>query len=487
MSIETESNYSDIPEITETFSIEKEATETEKKTNSIAITSIPPAEDDDMEWEALCAQARASTISEIDWEKTNNPKPVGIFGRFFASVAETVSNCWHEHLIHVVSTPTEDRYIGSCDRHGNKSGYGTCYYANGLKYVGEWERGQRHGQGTMECKGSKYVGGWKNGEMNGEGIYSLTDENLSIRGTWSQGQLPGNRSHLSNPLFLNGVLNKTIFCSEITTMGILVDNLRQKNSTQYAPIIEAFDSAIDSARTTKTKEFAEQVHKDLIDGKSRLISFIAHNHAMLLEIVPKGEFFIFKMYNSGGGLRNHHPKNIDNGRYQTMIQIQVPKTNLNPSIIENFLRVNGRSRSVEEDYQLLTNCEGAVQLKNDESVVWQKPQKGGNCSIESVFAYLKNTLGEQDYHEMRLEFFEDCIREIEKSQDPSALEFLPLLHAKITERKRRNPELEKVRKERLEIKEDASEDLSGHSIPIKDDDTTNFFKAYGTEVFQVMY
>ena len=45
---------------------------------------------------------------------------------------------------------------------------GTRAYANGDKYVGEWEGGKRNGRGTyIKVNGDKYVGEWKDGLRNG--------------------------------------------------------------------------------------------------------------------------------------------------------------------------------------------------------------------------------------------------------------------------------------------------------------------------------
>jgi hypothetical protein len=46
---------------------------------------------------------------------------------------------------------------------------GTFTWADGGKYVGDWENGKRHGRGTYEDdKGNRYVGGWKNDQKDGD-------------------------------------------------------------------------------------------------------------------------------------------------------------------------------------------------------------------------------------------------------------------------------------------------------------------------------
>ena len=56
---------------------------------------------------------------------------------------------------------------------------GTDTFARGLKYVGEWSDGKRHGQGIYTfANGSKYVGEFRDGRYNGQGTRTA---NLLIR------------------------------------------------------------------------------------------------------------------------------------------------------------------------------------------------------------------------------------------------------------------------------------------------------------------
>lgn len=52
-----------------------------------------------------------------------------------------------------------------------RDGYGVYYYVNGDRYEGEWKEHLRHGQGTYNYSetGSKYVGLWRKGKMTGHG------------------------------------------------------------------------------------------------------------------------------------------------------------------------------------------------------------------------------------------------------------------------------------------------------------------------------
>ena len=59
---------------------------------------------------------------------------------------------------------------------------------NGSRYVGEWEDGKKHGQGTYTfLNGDKYEGEWKEGEQD-EGTHTWSDR-FKYVGSWKGGQM----------------------------------------------------------------------------------------------------------------------------------------------------------------------------------------------------------------------------------------------------------------------------------------------------------
>jgi hypothetical protein len=64
----------------------------------------------------------------------------------------------------------QSKYYDNC--------FGTYTYANGDKYVGEWNDGKQNGQGTYyfigdnQFKGDKYVGEFKDGKYDGQGTFA---------------------------------------------------------------------------------------------------------------------------------------------------------------------------------------------------------------------------------------------------------------------------------------------------------------------------
>lgn len=52
--------------------------------------------------------------------------------------------------------------------------------ANGCVYVGEFRRGERHGEGVCTFPGGeRYTGAWENGKMHGEGTLEIKGRTLS--------------------------------------------------------------------------------------------------------------------------------------------------------------------------------------------------------------------------------------------------------------------------------------------------------------------
>ena len=69
---------------------------------------------------------------------------------------------------------------GNCE-----NGQGTCTYANGDKYVGEFMNGKKNGQGSFtfgkgEWEGDKCLGEWMNDMLNGQGTYTWASGNKYV-------------------------------------------------------------------------------------------------------------------------------------------------------------------------------------------------------------------------------------------------------------------------------------------------------------------
>ena len=70
------------------------------------------------------------------------------------------------------------------------TGKGTRTSLSGIKYVGEYNDGKCHGQGTCTFDGNKYVGEWEVGNMNGLGTMTFADGTVK-KGLWKKDEFIG--------------------------------------------------------------------------------------------------------------------------------------------------------------------------------------------------------------------------------------------------------------------------------------------------------
>ena len=68
-----------------------------------------------------------------------------------------------------------EKYVGEWNN-GNMHGQGTFTYSNGGKFIGEWKDNKMHGQGTLSfANGDKIIGEWKDGKRHGQGTITSGD------------------------------------------------------------------------------------------------------------------------------------------------------------------------------------------------------------------------------------------------------------------------------------------------------------------------
>ena len=64
-----------------------------------------------------------------------------------------------------------DEYEGELNKQGKREGKGTCKFATGETYEGEFKDGKMHGKGRLAlADGDVYEGTWKNGAKSGPGV-----------------------------------------------------------------------------------------------------------------------------------------------------------------------------------------------------------------------------------------------------------------------------------------------------------------------------
>ena len=89
------------------------------------------------------------------------------------------------------------QYVGEWNR-GKKHGKGTYFFPNGDKYEGKWKHGKKHGQGKYFFPtGDSFIGKWKDGKVHGKGMYTYPDGE-KFMGEWKDGE-----KHLQGPLIFS--------------------------------------------------------------------------------------------------------------------------------------------------------------------------------------------------------------------------------------------------------------------------------------------
>ena len=105
--------------------------------------------------------------------------------------------------------------------------FGTLTWGSGEKYVGEWQDGKMHGQGTYTWDGGKYVGEHKNHKADGKGTMTWFDDGSKYVGEWQDGKRHG----LGAYIFPNGEKTVGKFKNGMPFLGIYFDLSGQVSGT----------------------------------------------------------------------------------------------------------------------------------------------------------------------------------------------------------------------------------------------------------------
>ena len=74
-----------------------------------------------------------------------------------------------------------DEYEGELNKQGKREGKGTCKFATGETFEGEWRDGKMHGKGRLAlADGDVFEGTWRNGAKSGPGVRECRLRVLSI-------------------------------------------------------------------------------------------------------------------------------------------------------------------------------------------------------------------------------------------------------------------------------------------------------------------
>ncbi len=340
---------------------------------------------------------------------------------------------------------------------------GTIHWYNGDFYEGFLKNGSPHGKGRMEFLQWKkiYEGSFKDGCFHGFGAifeikpYTLEEvipdrkekifeghfvmgsregrgtyynnKGEALSGTCHNNRLVADSSYILHPVFLSSLLKKTLFFSCADVVAIV--NSYWKEKRIYPELVAIFEETL-RLHDLPERVCAQEIFAGLTSNspKSYVILVDSTTHAMVLEMIPQEETVVFKIYNAGEGGHFHQSNGEIPPRYQTVLQMDLPKRNISEDFIHNFT-TKKKHFSTEQIYYFLIHFPGAQRIEPQDPI-YQKPQIGPNCVLKSPFVFLVQMLGKEEYYKMRIDLFDACIKGLQASSDPEALKYMPLLLAK---------------------------------------------------------
>lgn len=343
-----------------------------------------------------------------------------------------------------------DRCLGIFTEEGAIQGPAIYINTKGERYEGHYVDSLIQGPGKAFLEeGIEYEGDFLDGEASGEGKY-IYKHGDCIRGIFEKGKLReiDLPKELGSKCFIGLLLGR--FESGMYVeypLNVLSQFLLRNGNVKPG---EALRSALEIYFEKDAGVASKRILLKVQAGESQVLLYFSEGHALGLQLVPKDDGYVdFEIYNSGLGLNQYHEANPDLNKYQTRLVVRIPLEALNEEWMESAIRSN--TQTIEDAYERILNFPGAEKQKAEREV-WQTQQKGFNCSLEWIFAYLKNTLSPSEYNAMRLELFRSCfqenIRQCDKRfKDPRAKKLRIELARKIAKREQRGLEYRKGRKD----------------------------------------
>jgi hypothetical protein len=341
--------------------------------------------------------------------------------------------------------PGGGQYKGGWE-HGLQQGQGTYVSSNGNHYEGEWNHGLCHGRGkfTSSEKGYCYEGEFVNNARHGWGKFHCITNGVTIQARYVNNRIQSDSFNLQDPPFLEWVVGGAGGVPQTDySQGIVSDFLCRNG---YPEIGHALKSAHFPSSIKEAAHESQKIYQKLLHSKSSLCVFNSIHHSMGLNMAPDHadpEFVIFEIFNSGEGLEEYHSymqceKNIKcYKKFQTMLQIKVPMKSITVETIKELIfGCSKQCKNAAGCYETVFNLSDAQEVPQSQTrATYQTQQKSGNCSLEWIFAWLKNKMPEIEYHRMRAKLFSACLLAIKDN---------PELMRKY------GPELERKRDKRLE-------------------------------------
>lgn len=322
-----------------------------------------------------------------------------------------------------IITSAEWKTVEGEFRKNNLNGRAICTWPNGDTLEGEFRNNDAHGEATYTCQGLTFTSEFRNGD-------AIVDA-----------------SHISDTIFLGMLTQKSeVFAEGVYNLGIMADYILKKGyAAQGNDLKEAKKICFANDLSLRAvAALSEKIHATLqTPGNSKLLYLKSSDHGLGLQLIQKVEGFIdFEIYNSGNGLEHHrqHPKKEN--KFQTVWKKRVPLEAVTLDVLYPFLRVFA---NVDDIYNSISNISGATDI-HDDPIVWQSEQKQNNCALMWIFTYLRNNMSAEEYTDMRLQLFQDCllaVRNSDESNQQIYRKMLVHLNNKVTKLKKKRRSYQK--------------------------------------------
>ena len=320
----------------------------------------------------------------------------------------------------------------------------------GNMFKGHVDASGKRSNGKLITRGGHiYEGGFEDGRLEGKGTHTLPDGKL-ITGEFRQGNAIG-AATLTWP---NG--RKIEFQATYTDVDqtmtredlhrnmaapafieLLTGGKEGTLKGHVLPLISAHLKYLDPTTTQMTKlasqlDFAAEIETEeasvsIVKIKERLtvpnsdneivIRYGMPGHVMLLKLKFTSLGLEIEIYNSGLGLKpkDRHPQKEVN-KYNTCKEKFYPAMRQDSEEFDTLLTdilKYPTFKTIDESYAIFNTARDV----NKGTPNWQRKQKGGNCALECVMAFLKKNMSPADYLAYRMTLISDVKEQAEAHKD----------------------------------------------------------------------
>jgi len=269
-------------------------------------------------------------------------------------------------------------------------------------------------QVVLDSKNQKIEGMFTNGQLDGPGKMAW-DDTFIEEGAFRKGMLdlrsvdPSVRVEMmGQPQFVQLVTGLTEYGSNPGyIIPILCSHFNQIPwfKQNYDHLAQALNYVSELNLQNRT-EFKEGVLKKLETSQEILLPYGKFEHAMLVGLRFKADGLYADVYNSGDGLLEYHTRSLFvRNKFQTCLTYFFLGMSCSSKDFEPFLDSLIKFKDYKSKYDTYSPFLRAKKIEDNS--VFHAQQKGGNCTLECVMAFLKKNMDLRDYEQYRIQLIGD--------------------------------------------------------------------------------